>query len=1067
MDSRNHARLLGGRFLNILGALLVALAVFSGSASAQDTLGSISGTVTDKTGASIPGAKVVIIGDVLSKGRAVNSDAQGNYSFQNIPIGLYSVTISKDGFQTMRQQNVEVKIGSRVTFNPRMEVGQLSEVIEVTDTATQIDVTSSKVATSITAAQFNSLPQTSRTFNSILQQAPGVRSEIKGGSAGVGGFQVDGSSGSENTYFIDGSEVSDVRRGSLGTSAAAPLDFLQEVQVRNGGFEAELGGATGGVINVTSKSGSNAFHGNAFFNWTNSGLNAGDRGYWQRSPLNADKADFFRPKEDDYHIYYPGGSLGGRIIKDKLFFFTGFSPEIEHTDRVINNIAGASPVTRAFKQDISRYYLQNRLDGNLTSKINIYTSWLWSPTRRTGSLPTRDGRIAFPSDINRFGQYGGYTPAQTFSIGGNYAITPKLLVSLRYGYRYLNAKDGNYGLPSDPLLIYNTASSAVGDTLLGTIPAAYQQRSGYRNVLTNFQTIVDNTFRKNFYADASYLATIAGQQHNFKFGYAINKLGNTVKDDFIGGQFTFNWGDTFSRGPIKNAGGPYGYYTWEDGVRHDSGVSSRNQGFYIQDAWRVNRKLTLNLGVRFENEFLPPYRKEVNGIKVANPISFDWGSKVAPRIGAAYDIFGNGRWRLAGSFGIFYDTMKYELARGSFGGDIWFSNVYALNSPDLSKITKGNPGGGGTLITRYDNRTVPINPTTGALDGIDPGIKPTASRDFNVLLDHQLTDRIIVNVRYVRKDLLRTIEDIGVLDADGNENYIIGNPGSGLTRKDPQGIYDGRTPNGNFLVPKAIRQYDAVEFGVRGKIYRSIYLNSSYTWSRLYGNYSGLANSDESGRSDPGVSRAFDLPYYYFDATGSQRTRVGNLGTDRPHTFKLFGSYDLKTKVGITNLGLTQLAYSGTPDSTTVIYQSAPTFPFGRGDLGRTPVYTQTDIQVSHAYRIKDRYEAKFEVQIRNLFNQSTVISRVSQINRNGAILIDPVATAGGFFAPGGFNVFDFVKVGTGSIRYNPIYGLAGASYRAGGGPGTNNSSAFSATLPNFGGYQDFRTIRLGVKFNF
>ena len=122
----------------------------------------------------------------------------------------------------------------------------------------------------------------------------------------------------------------------------------------------------------------------------------------------------------------------------------------------------------------------------------------------------------------------------------------------------------------------------------------------------------------------------------------------------------------------------------------------------------------------------------------------------------------------------------------------------------------------------------------------------------------------------------------------------------------------------------------------------------SYTWSRLYGNSSGQANADESGRSDPGVSRAFDLPYYYFDASGSQTNVLGRLGTDRPHTVKLFGSYDLHSKIGKTTFGLQQFAWSGTPDSTSVIYLSAPTFPFGRSDLGRTPALWQTDVSLAH-----------------------------------------------------------------------------------------------------------------------
>ena len=308
----------------------------------------------------------------------------------------------------------------------------------------------------------------------------------------------------------------------------------------------------------------------------------------------------------------------------------------------------------------------------------------------------------------------------------------------------------------------------------------------------------------------------------------------------------------------------------------------------------------------------------------------------------------------------------------------------------------------------------------------------------------------MASVRYSRKDLLKGIEDIGVLDAEENEQYIIGNPGFGLTRKDPLKIYDGKTPDGKtFLVPEAKRQYDGMEFRLEGRFLRNIQAMSSYTYSRLYGNYSGSANSDESGRSDPGVSRAFDLPYYYFDATGSQKTTFGRLGTDRPHTFKAFVAYELKTKAGSTFFGLNQIAYSGTPDSTTVIYLSAPTFPYGRGDLGSTPILTQTDLSVSHTIKMTERVTLRLDANAVNLLNQASVISRTTQLNRAGAIsTVNPDAKPGGFFA--GYDPRKLITLG-GGVPLNPIYGLPGGNYRAGG----------------TGAYQNPREIRLGIRLGF
>ena len=177
-------------------------------------------------------------------------------------------------------------------------------------------------------------------------------------------------------------------------------------------------------------------------------------------------------------------------------------------------------------------------------------------------------------------------------------------------------------------------------------------------------------------------------------------MANEVSNDYTDGRFLMYWGDAYSRGSFQNIKGTYGYYTWEDGVRNSGAVTGKNQGFYVQDSWRPSPTLTLNLGVRFENEFLPPYKAEVNGVAVANPVSFGWGDKIAPRLGFAWDMKGDGRWKLSGNFGIYYDVLKYELARGSFGSDNWFTHVYTLNDPDITKLGfKANPGALGSEIT--------------------------------------------------------------------------------------------------------------------------------------------------------------------------------------------------------------------------------------------------------------------------------------------------------------------------------------------------------------------------------
>ncbi|HYP12787.1 MAG TPA: TonB-dependent receptor, partial [Bryobacteraceae bacterium] len=594
---------------------LMALFCVTG-AVAQENTGAILGTVTDVTGAVVPDAKVTVTGPTLPLGLETTTDADGNFHFPRVPIGLYTVNVAKTGFSTMRQANVDVRLGSQLSFNPKLEVGQTTQVVEVSDVGVLIDTTSSRTSTNISRSQFENLPQ-GRSFNSILQMAPGVRYEVKGGNAGVGGIQVDGASGSENAYIIDGVDVSDVRRGSLRPNSAIPLDFVQEVQIKSGGFEAEYGGATGGVINVATRSGSNAYHGLAFFEWTGDNLNARDRGWWQRG-TPASTAEFIKPKEDDYSIFWPGGSISGPLVKDRLFFFASLAPQLQKTTRTIDYTAGP----RSFEQKQTSWYTLGRLDYSPTSKLQLNSSYIWSPQKIDGYLTNRDPRLTPPS--NDLSIQGGYQPAQSVSGSAVYTLSPTVILSARYGYRYLNDKlgnsglTGNYGLSGDPYIIYR--NSAVG---LAGVPANLQQSTNFSNVSSTFGIEKDITTRNNLYLDGTWIAG----KHTIKAGYQLNRLHNEVRDDFTNGNFLVYWNDTFARGSVQGERGQYGYYIWEDGVRHTGSVNSRNQGVFIQDTWRATPRLTLNLGVRLESEFLPPFLAEQNGVRIGNPVEFDWTEK--------------------------------------------------------------------------------------------------------------------------------------------------------------------------------------------------------------------------------------------------------------------------------------------------------------------------------------------------------------------------------------------------------------------------------------------------------
>src|SRR4051812_9780843 len=148
----------------------------------QENTGRILGTVTDETGASVPDARVLATSPVSPKGLETTSDASGNYTLFNVPIGVYTISVTKTGFSTVRQANINVSLGSQVNYNPKLTVGQVSQVVEVADSVVSLDTTSSRTSTNITSAQFEGIAK-GRTFNSILAMAPGVRTEVKNGGA--------------------------------------------------------------------------------------------------------------------------------------------------------------------------------------------------------------------------------------------------------------------------------------------------------------------------------------------------------------------------------------------------------------------------------------------------------------------------------------------------------------------------------------------------------------------------------------------------------------------------------------------------------------------------------------------------------------------------------------------------------------------------------------------------------------------------------------------------------------------------------------------------------------------
>ena len=284
---------------------------------------------------------------------------------------------------------------------------------------------------------------------------------------------------------------------------------------------------------------------------------------------------------------------------------------------------------------------------------------------------------------------------------------------------------------------------------------------------------------------------------------------------------------------------------------------------------------------------------------------------------------------------------------------------------------------GNTGLTRcqFDFR-IPSNVGLGVEFGaIDPDIKPFRQTEFTVGGERDLGGGYLFSTRYTYKNVDDAVEDIGFISPGGSEAYIIGNPGKGLAAQIGESF--------GYIPLEAERRYDAFEVRVDKRFTKRYYFNGNYTYSRLQGNYSGLASSDENGRTSPNVNRNFDLPFVGFTAQG--RPDNGRLPTDRPHVLKLYGAYtvDFNEMFGFGAGNSTEFsgfttAQSGTPLTARFRFQNISGQILNeRGDLGRTERFTQSDVAVRHKYRFgsNERLTMVFDLDVLNLFNESNVIA--------------------------------------------------------------------------------------------
>ncbi|HEX6179460.1 MAG TPA: TonB-dependent receptor, partial [Thermoanaerobaculia bacterium] len=770
-------------------------------------------------------------GSAMQGTRSVVTDSQGSYRFVNVPPGeAYRVTASLSGFapQTKTVQRVYLGQEGRVDFELRAAV---AEAITVTAEAPLVDTSRTTTGVNVTARQFESLP-TQRTFQQLTTLAPGVSMDM-GDSRNnqlANSPTVGASSAPENNYIIDGLSTTDARYGTSGTNLT--MNFVEEVQVMTGGYSAEFGRSTGGVFNVVTKSGGNEFHGDVFGYFSDASWTDDRLGRFQKG------TEFGNDRTESMDV---GLSLGGPIMRDRLWFFGAFNPSRRTTDIGEANPVVGDPATE-FDQDTDFY--AGKLTFAVTPNHNLVLTAFGDPTTQEGWLVR--GLTAGAADetsANRKADIG----SNNINLRYNGIMTQNWLIEANIGQ---HRRDNTLGPNSD-------IGASVPRQIDETVSGGYQRGGFQRNQTDESQRDAYAIKFSNFF-----------NTHELRYGIDVENNSYTAST----AEVWYRWfGDRIQERDYSVLG---------DG-------ETENSALFLQDQWKLRPNLQLNLGVRYETQHMTSARgafvasqADLSDTEAVDDITLD--NNWAPRLGIVWDPMNNGRSKVYGYVGRFYEAIPLDINIRALNGEDYIISTYRFVG-DMAEGAWFNPTGN-PIPASVRAGGVTTAPAAGWYKSAATVLTAATATPLDRDLKAQYQDEIIVGgeyqfgtvwsagVRLVNRELKRVIEDFGTF-ADPEDplhltGYIIGNPGEGSLGAPYQ---------------KPERYYRAAEFTVQRAFRDNWQFVGSYTYAQAKGNYEGLFMSGYE-QLDPNITALYDIPSFGSNA-------YGRLRADRPVNLKLHSSY--------------------------------------------------------------------------------------------------------------------------------------------------------------------------------
>jgi hypothetical protein len=1068
---------------SLLGAHLVVEHTPAHAQSA--TTGAIQGVVSDSSSSEkLAGVTITVTSTSLQGAQTAITDEKGSYKISALPPGEYLVTFYYLDL-TVERAGVMVGINKVTPVYQKLDQGKAGgEVVKITDSAPVIDPTSTTQGITIDKNYLKNIPVPGRNFESALGAAAG--------SQGDGlGISFSGSTSLENQYYVDGVNTTGLTFGTVGTPIIN--DFIEEIEVITGGYNAEFGRSTGAVVNVVTKSGSNEFRGSVF-------------GYYQpgfltynveTAPVNAASIDA------NSNVVYDadfGFEVGGPIIKDKLWFFVGFAPQFRRvdTDRITkrqtdcrrllasgqlsecnpalpaqggfaDGAADVDPATGFFITDeLARETRTSTSTAfNTVGKINYALNAENQGQLAFQALPGSSRRPAvfgpaasgfnlnsLTTDVSlkwtsKFNDNKTEVEAvvgwhrdkfETEGLDPAFANDPRQI--LRNGSLGLWAPTGaGSGFPEDVATIQGCLDLPPGVTG-GPLNAADPYPFLSNNCPMDTRAYViggpgsmfrDKEERRSGRVGLTQRVRAAGN-HEIKAGIDIEDNYSDKARVFSGGAFLQNfvnsnvvvvdrWVQLRGRGmqdiddprfdnkcrtPASDPGGTGGGGNIDEfecdylpGVLGAPGTqvlgNTMNWAAYLRDSWQIQPNLTLNAGLRYEEQRMryANFLQNQDDPLTGNPLgknAMTLKDMWSPRIGLLYDWTKEGRSKIYTHYGRFYESIPMDINDRSFGGETIFEQVFSANGGACGTVDPAIGSVNGKNCLNDPDAVADLQEQMIGASGvlIAPGIRSQFMDEIIAGFEYEILDDLKIGVAYQRRWMGRVIEDVST---DGANTYIIANPGEwdqAEEQKMEQRIMETQVTcdaegmsspacgenarlrrdidlyRGIRLFDKPRRDYNALQFTLTRRFSKKLYVQGSYTYSKTAGNYPGLFSPD-NGQVDPNISSQYDLIELLAN-------RIGPLPHDRPHYIKLDGYYifDFK-KRGSMTVGGRLRALSGIPTNALgghFLYGSNESFLLPRGQLGRTDFEHGLDLQFSYGKKLNKNMQLDVFLTVFNIYNR-------------------------------------------------------------------------------------------------